>query len=200
MVSSDERRQDPCTGSTVGNNRWCDVIVVDVVWRVLQLKWWWWSKRPTANCTTWPNVTQLMVQMVVVMFLLPVLGDGVVNQCLLRFSVGVLLLLVVVRSGGDGCEIEENALPFACFFVVVYYDFVWFMMVLSLSSSSSFVLLPMRNEDAWYSVRVLSWKLGTENPFPVTVRTTVVHSFICDSPRLKGLHPVFKAVVLDRSA
>ena len=57
------------------------------------------------------------------MFLLPVLGDGVVNQCLLRFSVGVLLLLllllVVVRSGGDGCEIEENALPFACFFVVV---------------------------------------------------------------------------------
>ena len=77
--------------------------------------------------------------------------------------------------------------------------FVLFMKVLSLSSSSSFVLLPMRNEDAWYSVRVLSWKLGKENPLPVTVRTTVVHSFICDSPRLQGLHPVLKAVVLDRS-
>ena len=30
----------------------------------------------------------------------------------------------------------------------------------------------MRDEDAWYSVRVLSWKLGKENPLPVTVRTT----------------------------
>ena len=73
--------------------------------------------------------------------------------------------------------------------------FVLFMKVLSLSSSSSFVLLPMRNEDAWYSVRVLSWKLGKENPLPVTVRTTVAHSFICDSPRLQGRHPVLKAVV-----
>ena len=51
-----------------------------------------------------------------------------------------------------GREIEENALPFACFFVVVYYDFVWFMMVLSLSLSVLVVLLRLvTNEE-----RVLS--------------------------------------------
>ena len=81
------------------------------------------------------------------MFLLPVLVDGA-------------LFFGRSSSSSSGCpfgwrwvvkrEIEENALPFACFFVVVYYDFLWFMMVLSLSLSLSLSLCPRRPPSSCY--------------------------------------------------